>query len=371
MFARMGCIQSTLQRRKPAPACRVASESAKRGAAASRVTGIAMLPRIGGDVPQAITPHKLARANASIARFLVDAKAIRQADIPAQWRDAIEVCHSALNAWLQRELGTLYCIAPQFILRPTMSFQAGYSPTFKAAPAGDQQIDVVWFQQHERQWVIGNGVERLEQLAPRLGATVLDMLERQSRLVYPVFVPRIAQELASMLYWYGEEDESMAVEECCGGDQEAQAEMRNEMVTKSDIDAAYPDWALSWKPQTLKKAELMQVIHDCKDNYAAEVAALALQLSRMRIKDTFRPDIEGEYIGFGAVLSWREDDLTVRIYDDLLNTAHESEFCDLIGEVSFDLSNPHAMQTWQRTMRQHFKAMRLIDRLIWRLSEGN
>lgn len=174
-----------------------------------------------------------------------------------------------------------------------------------------------------------------------------------------------------MMYWYGEEDETLAVEECCGDDQQAQAAMREEMITKSRILQAYPEWALSWKPEKLGKAELIKIIDACKDTYAAEVASLVLELARMRIQDAFQPEIEGEFIGFGAVLSWREDDLTVRIYDDLINMAHEGEFCDLMGEVFFDLSDPRAMQAWQRNMRQRFKAMRLIDRLIWRLTEGN
>jgi PRTRC genetic system protein F len=327
-----------------------------------------VLPRLGGDIPHAIMPHKLARANANIARFLVDAKSIRQADIPAQWRDMIEVCAGALNGWLQRELGELHCIAPQFVLRPVMPSYAGCASPSNTAPPETGQVEVVWFQ-HERQWVIGKGVERLEQQMPRLGATVLDLLERKGRFVYPLFVPRIAHEIASMLYWYGEADETMAIEECCGDDVQAQAEMYEDMVTKADIDAAYPDWALSWKPPVLKKTELMQVIQSCDDTYVKDVASLALQLSCMRINVSFQPEIEGEYIGFGAVLSWREDDLTVRIYDDLLNSAHEGEFCDLVGEVGFDLSDPQAMQAWQRTMRHRFKAMRLIDRLIWLLSE--
>jgi PRTRC genetic system protein F len=147
--------------------------------------------------------------------------------------------------------------------------------------------------------------------------------------------------------------------------------MYEDMVTKSDIDAAYPDWALSWNPSVLKKAELMQVTQHCEDRYVVEVASLILELSRMRINESFQPDIDGEYIGFGAVLSWREDDLTVRIYDDLLNSAHEGEFCDLIGQISFDLHDPQAMHKWQHTMHHRFKAMRLIDRLIWWLSKGN
>ena len=87
--------------------------------------------------------------------------------------------------------------------------------------------------------------------------------------------------------------------------------------------------------------------------------------------DEYRPEIDGEFIGFGAVLSWRADDLTVRVYDDLINNAHQGEFCDVMGDVFFDLKEPRAMGAWQRKMHSRFDAIRLIDALIWRLSEAN
>jgi PRTRC genetic system protein F len=335
------------------------------------VTASWALPRIVGDVPHELTPRTLASANARIARLLIDAEAVRNADIPAQWRDPLEVCHRALNAWLKRELGDLHCIAPRFVLRPAMPETASFPPNADAAPSDFGQVDVIWFQQQEQQWAVGEGVERLERLVPRLGATALDVLEAQSRFVYPVFTPRIAHEVASMMYWYGEEDETTALQECCGDDLEAQEAMRADMITKARIVAAYPEWALAWKPATLRLRELQQIVGNSTESYACDVAALVLQLARMRMRDAFRPEADGEFIGFGAVLAWHEDDVAVRIYDDLVNMAHESEFCDLMGEVHVDLDDPRALQAWQRGMRQRFKAMRLIDTLLWRLFEAH
>ena len=71
------------------------------------------------------------------------------------------------------------------------------------------------------------------------------------------------------------------------------------------------------------------------------------------------------------MLSWRNDDLTVRVYDDLVNAAHQSDFCDVMGDVFFDLHDPDAMRAWQRRMRRRFEAIRLIDGLIWRLAEAD
>src|SRR2546426_61441 len=61
---------------------------------------------------------RLAAANAAVARFLLEAKAVRERDIPAAWNDELLVCQGALDAWVKREIGALHCLAPQFVMRP-------------------------------------------------------------------------------------------------------------------------------------------------------------------------------------------------------------------------------------------------------------
>ena len=97
----------------------------------------------------------------------------------------------------------------------------------------------------------------------------------------------------------------------------------------------------------------------------------ALALAGLDIDDSFRPDIDGEFVGFGAVLSWRDGDVTTRIYDDLLELAHRGEYCEHMGEVRVPLDDPGAFGAWQRAMVDRFEAIRLIDRLIHPLSAGN
>lgn len=85
----------------------------------------------------------------------------------------------------------------------------------------------------------------------------------------------------------------------------------------------------------------------------------------------FDPDADGEFVGFGAVLSWREGDVTTRIYDDLLNLAHQGEYCESMGEVRVPLDDPCAFAAWQLAMADRFEAIRRIDTLIHRLSAGD
>jgi PRTRC genetic system protein F len=102
-----------------------------------------------------------------------------------------------------------------------------------------------------------------------------------------------------------------------------------------------------------------------------QIADDALALSRLTITDEFLPDMDGEYIGFGAVLSWDEGDVTTRIYDDLLQMAHQAEFCDRMGEAQIPMNDPGALGAWFHRMGQRFKAIGLIDRLIHALSAGH
>ena len=316
-----------------------------------------------------IVPGSIAAANASVARFLIQAGALREGDIPNSWDDALTVCERALGAWVKREVGALRCLQPAFALT---ALDTSVGSAGSRAPAlRYNKVNVCWAERREKQWVIGPGLETLERSHPGLGQAVLDVLSHQSRFVYPVFTPALACDVASYVYWCGEADEEAALDMECGDDEKARAAMREEMVTRQKLVNAYPAWALTHCDGRSQPA-LRNVLNEMAGQHpAVDIAANALALSQLRIKDRYRPEIDGEFIGFGAVLSWREDDLTVRIYDDLLQMAYQAEFCDLIGEVEFDLWTPQAFGAWQRDMRTRFNAIKLIDGLIYKLSDGN
>jgi PRTRC genetic system protein F len=201
---------------------------------------------------------------------------------------------------------------------------------------------------------------------------VLDVLREKSRFVYPLFTPDLACDIASYVYWCGEENEEVALDMECGDNEEEREAMREDMVTRKKLDEAFPAWAIAMpRKRRLPRGALLRLAQGASDPLARDIATDVLALAALRIEDEFRPDVDGEYIGFGAVLSWREDDLTVRIYDALLQLAQQSEFCDRMGELEIALDAPQAMRGWQSAMRVRFAAIRLLDRLIDRLSAGN
>lgn len=328
------------------------------------------LPRLASAIPLSILPRELAAANASVARFLIQAGAVREGDIPQTCDDAMEVCGRALDAWVKRELGYLHCLQPTFALAAVNDADF-YTSTPRSKPVSYNKARICWAEHREKQWAVGNALEALERLRPGFGAGVLDILRRQSRFAYPLFTPDLARDVASCVYWCGEADEEAALDMECGEDEQARAAMRADMVTREKLEAAFPAWALTYPGKQLSLLAFQRMTEELSHHRARDIGRDALALARLRITDAYRPEIDGEFIGFGAVLSWREDDLTVRIYDDLLQLAYQSEFCDLMGELEIELDKAHAMRAWQRDMRARFKAIRLIDSLIYKLSEGN
>lgn len=328
------------------------------------------LPRLASVIPLSIAPRELAAANASVARFLIQAGAVREGDIPQAWDDAMEVCGRALDAWVKRELGYLHCLQPTLALAAVNDADL-YASTPRSKSVSYNKARICWAEHREKQWAVGSALEALERLQPGFGTAVLDILRCQSRFAYPLFTPDLARDVASYLYWCGEDDEESALDMECGDDEEARAAMREEMVTRAKLDAAFPVWAMTHPCKRLSLAAFERIAEELSHHPARDIGRDALALAQLRINDAYRPEIDGEFIGFGAVLSWREDDLTVRIYDDLLQFAYQAEFCDLMGELEIELDKPQAMRVWQRDMRARFKAIRLIDGLIYKLSEGN
>ncbi|ENO99170.1 PRTRC genetic system protein F [Paucibacter oligotrophus] len=337
------------------------------------------LPRIGALVPRTIAPGPLLAANATVSRFLIEAEAFDEADIPATWSDSLSACQQALDRWIKRQIGPLHCLNPRFGLH-LLSRDGDCYSTFTNHPKRQFDVGAVeasWGEYHEQEWVVGEGLAALSRRVPGLGPVVLHVLRRQSAWVYPLFTPDIACDVVTYLYWCGEDDEETALDMNCGEDEEARAAMREEMVSKASLEAAYPAWARRW-PRGLELPLCARFLRRAVkrlrapgDQTVRAVAEDALALASLDLDDTFRPDTDGEFVGFGAVLSWTEGDVTTRIYDDLLNLAHQGEYCETMGEFQVQLGDPGAFAAWQRAMAGRFEAIRRIDALIHRLSAGD
>lgn len=341
------------------------------------------LPHLSAEVPLTITSRSQVAANAALCRFLIDAGVVHEGDLPDREPDPLKACKHAIDAWIKRQIGPLHCLQPRFAFN-VLDEHGHYPAVRNGRQTAYAQLDVYWCEYREHEWAVGACLEALNAAMPNLGATVLHVLREQSRYVYPLFTPDIADDLASYVYWHGEQNEEAALDMMChDGDEAGREGMRQEMVTRRMLDEAYPEWALRWPARREKgvrrrkgveawrPCSLRRAVKALDDPHMRQIAADALTLSHLSLTDDFRPDIDGEYIGFGAVLSWHEGDVTTRIYDDVLNLAHQAEYCDRMGEVVIPLDEPGALDAWFRCMNQRFQAIVLIDRLIHALCDGH
>jgi PRTRC genetic system protein F len=337
------------------------------------------LPRLAESVPRKIVPGRLGAANASISRFLLDARAFRDSDLPESFDDSMRACEQALAKWIAREIGPLRCLRPSFHMQVLNGLGNYVDPHHKVIgrePSGYGGVEISWCEASVQEWPVGRRLDELESALPGLGATVLHVLHRQSLRAYPIFTPEVACDVASWVYWYGEEDEETALDMHCGGDEAEREAARAEMVSRDLLDDAFPAWARTWpgrrsrerEPAGLKTIDLRKALPRLADPRQRGIVADAIALARLHIADEFRCDCDGEFVGFGAVLSWSESDLTIRVFDDLMQQAHEGDCYDRMGEVQIALNMPSALKKWQQAMRPRFKAIGLIDRLIGALS---
>ncbi len=201
-----------------------------------------------------------------------------------------------------------------------------------------------------------------------LGSTVLDLLEHKASHAYPLFTPCLALDEASYLYWRGEDDETLALDEDCGDNEAERAAMAQDMITRADIEQTFPEWALEYNRPRLPAAILATIAREHACDYVRHAASLASSLQVTRTTAQYSPEQDGPFTGFGAVLCWRDGDLSVQISDDYANLAWQGEYCDEIGKVTFALDDPASMRNWMRNIRPNLNAVGLLDSLIWHLA---
>jgi PRTRC genetic system protein F len=233
-----------------------------------------------------------------------------------------------------------------------------------------QGIHISWSERNSCHWTVGPGFDRLEAAVPGLGATILDILEHKSWQAYPLFTPSVVLDEASNQYWLGEADETEFLDSECGDDPEARDAVRADMVTRANIEDAFPPWALRRIAEPIARPALQAIASGHADDYVQRATSLALELDNTPSHANFTARREGLFTGFCAVLCWRDEDIAVRVSDDYAHYAWQGDSFEEIGEVILPIGMPAAFRRWMREMEPDLRAIGLIDKLLLHLAEG-
>lgn len=323
------------------------------------------IPELDPSIPYSLETARSRQLGTKLALGLLDAGIVRDA-APEMASDPIAASKVFLEQWVKRELQGLSTLALHFrlLIRST----DGWGSRLSEAEQGEAQV--AWYSEVQP-FVVGHALERLEAIHKGLGALVLTIIEKKCQHL-PVFTPTDVLSVVSDFQWYGHNDETAAIEENCSTEEEREA-MRAEMITRADLEAAYPKWATQWP--TVRKTATVKVLERAAKAAVSplvrRVAANALALHRVTPIEQYRAQGEGWFIGYGAVLCWSEGDVSTRAFDDMANHAMEGEFVDWCGEADLDLRDADSIQSWIARMKPVFESVKLIDALITDLSGRN
>ena len=320
------------------------------------------------------------------------------------------LCQGALSRWLNRQLPHLQVLHPWFGLELDDGLDeqdAEHVSTTAAAEGHSMALSgLLTWGARGGTWAVGEALQDLESRHAGLGQTVLESLERVARRTLPLVTPQECLHLASEVYWFGEEDEALALDEACGEEaQDTQAqrqEMREEMVTRDKFERLMPAWAVSWSTQRelLDEAALRilltgalpasvrdvirlvlglmallpnQAIHESQQMARHPEPAQAVGTPSNTLPDYADRDAEGYFLGYAGVVIWdREDDLMLRVVDDYEQMVGEcGEYSEHCGIHRVRLHDASDLLDWMDAMQAWFAAVRQLDDLIVRLSQGN
>lgn len=343
--------------------------------AAAAFLAVMAQPTLGQGIPTSVMPAGGQRVAGMIAAYLASGKAVTPAHFPMAANDPLDACAVALSSWLHRRIGETRCLEPVFLLEPvpvaTVDDLATVSSELGASDAqAVRGVHISWYERNVCHWTVGQGLERLQDAVPGLGATVLCVMEDRSAHACPLFSPSVVLDEASNQYWLGESDETEFLDGECGDDEQAREAMRADMVTRADIESAFPQWALHRPRRLLPRKALRDIAITHADAYVRQAAALAHSLASIVFRSDFAAGRDGQFTGYSAVLCWRVEDIAVRVSDDYAHWAWQGESFDEIGEVILPIDDPATLQRWMRAVTPHLRAIGLVDRLLSHLSEG-
>lgn len=327
------------------------------------------LPRLDAAIATTIEPRSARLRGAILARTLHRAGILNDRTFPeSPDREPWLVAQAALTHWLNQQLNGLRCLHPRFVL--AIDDESG---------SVGETVGVVRWYGHAGTWCVGTALEAIEAIRPRLGQTILHALEWMSWRTLPLFTPGEAIGWTSSIYWYGEQDETLALDEQCPDDPAQREEMRESMLTLAAFEKTHPKWALHWqeplkplKPRTLRRLAA-DLAPSSPLRFVCERTAALLDLPLGCRMGTESGEIDGEFCGYAGLLCWSESEqMTSRIADDMMQMVYESgEGVEECGAVRLRLDEADDLLTWLSRMTHWFEAVRLIDQLIFALVHGD
>jgi len=215
---------------------------------------------------------------------------------------------------------------------------------------------------------IGGAINALEQVREGLGQTVLAALYDACNMLPTICTPAYALGLAEYTYWYGESDESVAIEEAMSlHDCQSREELIEtfDFFTRDKFFRDMPEWAAEPK-RVLSRAQVRRAA--ARDEFATEVvAAMDAIWNIARFYGPFADVGTGgaglDAIDIALVVRWTEDDAVGRVIDDFLQYIADGEFLGAASATQLAIVGGD-IATWLRQMESTALLAKAVERLL-------
>jgi PRTRC genetic system protein F len=260
---------------------------------------------------------------------LLDGQVITEADLDKRPKTELDLATRALTRrWSQITEGMRYF---DWKLRIETTPEGSY-------PSMADTGDVVWAAiQTEngpvscRQLYIGEAVQALERVRTGLGQTVLATLYDALGMLPQVASPWSIFGLASYTYWYGEMDETEALQEMMAlHDVKSLEELMTvtDVFTRRAFFEGMPEWAVFPK-RALTANQVRRAAS--RDGFAREIVDAMDSLWNIvnfygPFADLRSSDVGADLIDYALLMRWSPDDQLTRVLDDFLHTTSDGEY---------------------------------------------
>ncbi|MDR3386851.1 MAG: PRTRC system protein F [Rudaea sp.] len=219
-----------------------------------------------------------------------------------------------------------------------------------------------------KQVSVGGAINALEQVREGLGQTLLAALYDACDMLPTICTPAYALGLAEYTYWYGESDESFAIEEAI---QLHDCASREELIdtfdffTRDKFFRDMPVWAASPK-RVLSRTQVKRAA--ARDEFAAEVvAAMDTIWNVVRFYGPFAEVGTGgaglDAIDLALVVRWTEDDVVGRVVDDFLQYIADGEFLGAASATPLSIVGGD-IATWLKQMEATALLAKAVEHLL-------
>lgn len=310
------------------------------------------------------------------ANWLVSRLAILMLDggmIPPQrWtrslRQLESICSASFAEWIEQRVGRLQVLEPRF--GATIMGRHVHAPD-----ASDGQLWIGWSADTTQSVTIGPAIRALADVHPCLPGTVLSAINKAGWDSIPVVCFDDQLYLSECYIWGGASDADECADEW-GMSEEEKADFVASHITRSEILNRTPEFAFAFgKARFGSHRSLERLGRAATELPVRRVVELVCEIERMKpigmVRDFLRTASEegGDFVGYGAVLRWSDDDLTPDVFQAVGESAYESgcgqEECCV---RCLRLDDAEAFMAFLEDLSAVLDAMRRLDELLWVLS---